>query len=258
MCLVLFAFDTHPRWRLVLLANRDEFLARPADPMGFWPERPDLLAGRDRAGGGTWLGLTASGRFGCITNFREGEPYRAAAPSRGQLLLDYLGGDAAPGAFLEELAPEAARYGGFNVLLADRHGLHYGSNRGAGPRAVAPGLHGLSNHLLDTPWPKVERGKRLLGELLAGGAEPSPDALLAVLADDLRPPDAELPETGVGLVRERELGPILIRTAAYGTRASTVVLAGRDGEVSAVEKSWDDGVVRRFSLKFERLISRRE
>jgi uncharacterized protein with NRDE domain len=247
VCLVLFALDTHPRWRLVLLANRDEFLARPSDPMGFWPERPDLLAGRDRAGGGTWLGLTASGRFGCITNFREGEPYRAAAPSRGKLLLDYLTGAAGPGEYLA--AVEGSRYGGFNVLLADREGMHYGSNRGAGPRALGPGLYGVSNHLLDTPWPKVERGKRLLGEALANGAEPEAEALLRILADDLRPPDTELPETGVGLVRERELGPIMIRTSVYGTRASTVVLAGRDGEVTAVEKSWDDGAVRRFTLR---------
>lgn len=248
MCLILFSFREHPKWELVLLANRDEFHDRPAAPMTYWSEHPQVLAGRDMRAGGTWLGLGASGRFGAITNFREGELPRACAPSRGRLVVDYLVDEVSPRAYLEGLAPDAARYAGFNMLVGDRDGLWYGTNRGLPPKEVAPGVHGLSNHLLDTPWPKVERGTRMLANLLAGGAEPAPEALFAVLADRERPLDEDLPETGVGLVRERELGPIFIATPNYGTRSSTLVLVDRSGAAKVLERTWPGGEVRAFEL----------
>jgi uncharacterized protein with NRDE domain len=187
---VLFAHRAHPRWDLVLLANRDELYERPAAPMAFWDDEPAILAGRDLVRGGTWFGVSRGGRFAAVTNYREPPLADAAAPSRGLLVRDFLCGAAPAPAFLDALRDRDSGHQGFNLLLGDATGLHYFSNRGDVPYAVAPGIHGVSNHHLDSPWPKVERGKRALAGLLAGGAEPSVAELLTILGDHLRPPDA--------------------------------------------------------------------
>lgn len=238
MCLLVLAFKAHPRYRLVVAANRDEFHHRPTEPAHFWPDRPNLLAGRDLEAGGTWLGVTRGGRFAALTNFREPGRHRADAPSRGGLVTAFLTGRETPLDFLASLAERAVRYNGFSLVVADGTRLAHLSNRGAAPAPISPGVHGLSNHLLDTPWPKVTRTRDRLRELLARD-QVEPSSLLDLLADRDPPPDAELPDTGVGLELERLLGPPCVVSLTYGTRCSTALLVGRDGEVRLVERTLD-------------------
>lgn len=237
MCLILFAHDAHPRYRLVVAANRDEFYARPTAPAAWWADAPQVLAGRDLRGGGTWMGITRAGRFAAVTNFRDAAPAAPDAPSRGHLVGGFLRGADAPAAYLDALAGRADDYAGFNLLVADDAELRYFGNRGGAPRALRPGVYGLSNALLDTPWPKVERGKAGLAAALDGGGEIDPEALFRILWDAEPAPDLHLPDTGVGIDRERMLSSPFIRSLEYGTRASTVLLVGRDRRVRFVERT---------------------
>ncbi|WP_456427448.1 NRDE family protein [Rhodocaloribacter sp.] len=236
MCLIAFSFRERAEYPFVFVSNRDEFLDRPAAPMHFWEDAPDLLAGRDLRGGGTWLGLTRAGRFATVTNYREVGRTKPDAPTRGRLPVRFLLGDDAPAAFLDRLAPEADRYNGFNLLVGAGGALHYYSNRGA-RRALAPGLYGLSNHLLDTPWPKVVRAKTALRTILDEDRI-EPEALFALLADETKAPDDALPDTGVGLEWERLLSSIFIRSPKYGTRASTVILTNHQGKTDVYERTF--------------------
>jgi uncharacterized protein with NRDE domain len=250
MCLILFAWRMHEKFPLILAANRDEFYARPSVPAAFWLDAPDLLAGRDLMRGGTWFGITRTGRLAALTNYRDPASLKQDAPSRGELVSDYLHSKENPEAFLHRLEPRAARYNGFSLLLGDSSELVYFSNRGVANR-LTPGIHGMSNHLLDTPWPKVERGKHALGELLAAEKDPSPEALLTLLASRSRPPDESLPETGVGLEWERVLSPLFIESPAYGTRCSTVLLVDRQGIVTFVERVFNGGSEPRLTSRFD-------
>lgn len=236
MCLILFSHKQHPRYSLVLAANRDEFYNRASSPAAFWDEEPGMLAGRDLVAGGTWFGITRYGRIAAITNYREPGFHRMDAPSRGALVTGYLRGAEAPEDYLEKLEPDAGRYNGFSLILGDPENLYYFSNRREGFQRLTPGLYGLSNHILNTAWPKVERGKRALGDILSGGGDPDPEALFHVLADRSRPPDDHLPHTGVGLEWERVLSPLFIASPVYGTRSSTVLLVTGGGSVTFVEK----------------------
>ena len=240
MCLILFAYERHPRYRLVLAANRDEFYGRPTAPVHFWDGAPDLLAGRDLKGGGTWLGVTRSGRFAAITNYREPDFHEKDAPSRGALVTDFLRGQDDPAVYLEKLAFSAARYNGFNLIVGDMDALGYFSNREGTVRMLAPGVYGLSNHLLDTPWPKVERGKAFL-EAHLRGEDVDDAALLDALNDPAQAPDDALPDTGVGLAWEQALSPLFIRSPDYGTRSSSVLLISHDGEVTFAERTFEAG-----------------
>jgi uncharacterized protein with NRDE domain len=238
MCLILLAWDTHPRWRLVVAANRDEFHARPTAPADWWgPQAPDLLAGRDLQAGGTWLGVTRTGRFAAVTNIREPQGQRVGAPSRGHLPGNFLLSRAPSLAYLAGLMPQAMAFNGFNLLVMDGVTLGWYSNRQVAMRTLPPGVYGVSNHLLDTPWPKVVRGKEDLRAALALEDE---DALEARLFESLArrdpAPDAELPRTGVEEL-ERALSSAFIATPEYGTRSSTVLLVGRDGEVRMTERT---------------------
>jgi uncharacterized protein with NRDE domain len=235
MCLILFAWKVNKNFPLVLAANRDEFHERPTTPAAFWGDAPGILAGRDLREGGTWLGITRKGRLAALTNFRDPGNLKDGAPSRGKLVSDFLRGRRRPEAYLRWLSPKAARYNGFGLLVGDPDELYCFSNRGAQIRLL-PGIHGISNHLLDTPWPKIERGKRALEDLLAREKDPSPEALLDLLADRSRPPDERLPNTGVGLEWERVLSPLFIESPAYGTRSSTVLVIDRKGRVIFVER----------------------
>ncbi|GIV60965.1 MAG: hypothetical protein KatS3mg043_2054 [Rhodothermaceae bacterium] len=251
MCLIVFSYRQHPDYPFVFAGNRDEFLDRPATPMDFWAEAPDLLAGRDLRGGGTWLGLTRTGRFAAVTNYREPGRHNPAAPSRGHLPVRFLLGDDPPAAFLDALAPEAGRYNGFNLLVGDGTSLHYFSNRD-GRQELAPGLYGLSNHLLDTPWPKVVHARARLAALLEAGP-PEPEALFELLADTTPAPDEALPETGVGREWERRLSSAFIRAPGYGTRATTVLLVDAEGVITVAERTFPhDGQAprtRRFRIE---------
>ncbi|BBA69335.1 NRDE family protein [Geobacter sulfurreducens] len=239
MCLILFALDAHPRYRLVLAANRDEFYARPTAPAAFWDDSPRVLAGRDLTAGGTWCGVTRDGRIAAVTNYRDPGAHRVGARSRGELVAGFLGGDEAPARWLEHLQRNGHDYNGFNLIFGDGNGLHYHSNRGAAASPLSPGIHGLSNHLLDTPWPKVARGKDDLARLLATADEPTADDLFAILADRTPAPDHLLPDTGVSLDWERLLSPLFITSPTYGTRSSTVILVDRSGQCTFVERSYN-------------------
>lgn len=243
MCLILIAQQVRPDYPLILLANRDEFYARPTAPLAFWPEAPDLLGGRDLQAGGTWLGMNRCGRLAAVTNFREPQAERDAGRSRGLLVNDFLTEDQDPEAFLDRVARSTQVYRGFSLLLGDlrkpaEKTLHYYSNRGSGPLLIAPGVHGLSNHLLDTPWPKVQRGKMALEALLHESTVPAPESLLELMRDQTPSPDAELPDTGVGLETERLLATVFIASADYGTRSTSLILVRRDGAVTFGERTY--------------------
>jgi uncharacterized protein with NRDE domain len=236
MCLAVVALDAHPRYPLVVAANRDEFHARPTAAASWWDE--GWLAGRDLEAGGTWLGVTRNGRLALLTNVRDPARHDPSAPSRGALVTRLLADASAPAEALAAAIADAAAHNGFNLLVAQRDEAHWGSNRGGAPKALEPGVHGLSNALLDTPWPKVVRTKEALARWCARAANDA-EPLLEALADRAIPPDDALPATGVTLEWERLLSAPFIVSERYGTRSSTVVTLGRDGLVSFVERSFD-------------------
>lgn len=240
MCLLLLAYDVHPRHRLLLAANRDEYHSRPSAPAALWPEAEAVLAGRDLQAGGTWLGVTHAGRVAAVTNFRDASAHKPDAPSRGRLVSDFLTGGQTAGDYIRGLAGRGGDYNGFSLVAGDAAGFYYYSNRAGAPQRLAPGVYGLSNHLLDTPWPKVQRGKQALAGLLAR-AQVAPAALLELLADSTVPADASLPQTGVGAERERLLASMFVSSADYGTRCSTALLIDRDGGAQFVERSFSAG-----------------
>lgn len=242
MCLIVLALDAHPDWPVVMAANRDEFFARPTQPAQFWPEQPDLLAGRDLEQGGTWMGVTASGRIAAITNFRDGtRPRGSGRRSRGLLVSDFLASNVGVEAFTEALARTADDYDGFNLLLGARGRFVHFSNRSGVTTPLTAGIYGLSNHLLDTPWPKVERAKAALRDALDAPPSALPARLEALLADDARAADHALPDTGVSREWERVLSSVFIQTDAYGTRASTTVTIDRTGSIEFIERSFGAG-----------------
>jgi len=235
MCLILFACGAHPDFPLVIAANRDEYYERPTAKAAFWQDHPHILAGRDLECMGTWLGVTRQGRFAALTNFRDPRERKTDAPSRGTLVSEFLAAEREPRAYLEEVAARAADYNGFNLLAGDIDGVFYFSSREGQAREVSPGIHGLSNHLLDTPWPKVARGKQRLQAALA--QKPDVEALLDLLHDREPAAESELPDTGIGTPMERVLSPALIVSAQYGTRASTALIFGGDGSVDFAERT---------------------
>lgn len=240
MCLVLLAHRVDPRRPLLLLGNRDEFHARPSAAAAPWPEDPRIVGGRDLQAGGAWLGLHADGRFALVTNRRGPQP-KPASRSRGALVRDYLLGHLDAADFAAQAARGHAAYGPFNLLLGDAMGTAFGVD-GVSARAfvLEPGLHAMSNGPWDARWPKTERLRESAAARLADASD---DALLDLLADTTQPPDAALPDTGIGLARERLLAPIFIRGAQYGTRASSLIRVGADGTCGLRERRYGrDGV----------------
>jgi uncharacterized protein with NRDE domain len=239
MCLAIVAVASHPDWPLVIAANRDEFHARPSRAAEPWPEAPHIIAGRDLQGGGSWLGVTAQGRVALLTNVREPGRQLPQAPSRGRLVEAYLRQDQSAADYAHAVQRDAMAYNGFNLLVGDRRGMWYCSNR-AEPsvRELAPGIIGLSNAALDTPWPKLTRTRRAVADQLAATKSLAPDSLFAILADRSRPQDSDLPDTGVGLEAERLLSSAFIAHATYGTRCSTLVLLRSDGQLTVLERSY--------------------
>lgn len=225
MCVIYIAFDQHPGYPLILLANRDEYYARPSMAASYWVDFPDIYAGRDLVSGGTWLGVTRNGRFAAVTNYRDPSA-PAGTVSRGQLVAEYLKSNERPGDYVEKVMQVSSMYSGFNLIVGElssrRKELFYCSNRADGITELNTGLYGLSNHLLDTPWPKVTKGKSLLNSLVnSGGA--SDDQYFAILADETLAADTELPSTGIPFEAEKALSAAFIRTPSYGTRCSTLV-----------------------------------
>lgn len=239
MCVLFLAWKSHPRYRLVLAGNRDEYRVRPTAPLAAWSGRPDVVGGRDLQAGGSWLAADRGGRFAAVTNFRQ-VPLAAGARSRGQLVGDYILGGDSPGVFVRRLDADGAHYGGTNLFLGDRESLWHWSNRGEVNRFMAPGLYGLSNGMIEDDWPKMRRGREALARIVAAETIDE-DAVFTLLADRTPGDDHELPDTGVGRDMERLLSPIFIAGADYGTRASTLLLIGHDGSVRMREKRWGAG-----------------
>lgn len=239
MCLILFAWQIHPRYPLVVAANRDEFHSRPTAAADYWKESPQLLAGRDLQAGGTWLGITRQGRFAAVTNYREPQGKEPLPEqSRGHLVRDFLLDRAEPADYAGKLRKRSDGYRGFNILLGNPDELLYVSNRKEGTALVRAGSHGLSNHLLDTNWPKVHRGRARLDALLEE-EQVDPEALLELLADRSVVPGGEPPGFELHLAPELITRMMFLVSPEYGTRSSTVLLVDRDGAVTFVERQFD-------------------
>jgi len=239
MCLLLFAYRSHPDYRLILAANRDEFYDRPTRPAAFWDDAPEILAGQDLKAGGAWMGITKTGRFAAITNYREAGSTRENAPSRGDLVKDFLKGGSTPHDFLKTVQEKGRTYNGFNLITGDTKTLFYYSNRNENIHVIEPGVHGLSNRLLNTPWPKITQGTSKLQSLINQKEGLSPDDLFKLLGNRSIPPDKELPDTGVGLEGERLLSPMFITSDIYGTRCSSVLFWKHTGEIRFLERTFD-------------------
>ncbi len=241
MCLLVIAYRAHADYPLVVAANRDEWFRRPTALAHFWKDAPHLLAGRDLEQGGTWLGITRDGRFAAVTNFREGSGKRDGAPSRGGLVSEFLTGATSPEQYLRALEPRAGPYSGFNLFAGAIGGegaaMGFFSNRNGAARLLAPGVYGLSNAMLDDPWPKVVAAKASLAALLRQG--PDLEALLNLLRDRSTAPDHLLPATGVSAEWERKLSAMHILADDYGTRSSTALMVARDGRIALAERTYD-------------------
>lgn len=237
MCLLLFAYKHHPKYSLIVAANRDEFYSRPSAPAQYWQDHPHILAGRDLKELGTWMGITVHGRFAALTNYRDPHLHLSEALSRGHLVADYLYHQQSPHEYLGEVAKKAQQYNGFNLLVGDLQSLWYYGNQQGHIQPIAPGVHGLCNHLLNTPWPKLEKGRQLLTQCLAQETILEDD-LWNILTNREKANDDILPNTGVGLEWERTLSSIFIESPEYGTRSSTILLIGVDGSVKFIERKY--------------------
>jgi uncharacterized protein with NRDE domain len=236
MCLVVVAFKVQPEQPLIVAANRDEFHARPTQNAGWWPDQPDIVAGRDLQAGGSWLGLHRAGRFATITNFRDARTGHSKRRSRGHLVTEFLLSEQSPSDYLRSVSPDD--YAGFNLLVADPDHLAYLSNRGGGAQELPPGIYGLSNATLDTPWEKVERSKTRLDNILRSG--PVNDTQLLRLLDDReKGPVGEVKSDRLPFATAHAITAPFIVTPEYGTRCSTVVRANHDGHWHLLERRFD-------------------
>jgi len=257
MCLIILAHHTHPRIPLVLTANRDEFFSRPTRPAEFWTEcegNPKILAGKDLTLGGTWLGLTNTGRFAAVTNIRNPDIQTPnSAKSRGLLTLDFLTGERSAESYVDHILESGGNYAGFNLLVGDLTNMIYVTNQSTEPIVLKPGIYGLSNGILDDPWPKVSIGKSALQQLLNRSSDPKPEALLDIMTNRDIAPDSELPQTGVPLALERTLSPsfILDRERDYGTRCTTALTISDSNQVQFCEQNYNNDT----SIQCRRLFS---
>jgi uncharacterized protein with NRDE domain len=234
MCLIVFAWRPDHAQPLIVAANRDEFYARPSLPLAQWPEAPNVYAGRDLEAGGTWLGIGANGRFAALTNIRD--PHQPPSrKSRGELVAGFLLGDKSIDDYLSDIVRRSIEYAGFNLLIGNTNELWHFNARESEAVMLPPGVYGLSNAGLDTPWPKLLKARTALEEVLA---DPQPQALLALLGDAQTAPFTELPDTGVGLATETLLSSVFIASQSYGTRASTALIVQADGTRHMVERSF--------------------
>ena len=253
MCIVLLAYKIHPQFPLIVLTNRDEFYDRESQPSGFWEDYPYLLAGKDIEGKGTWLGITKCGRFAVITNYRDPHRMKKDAPTRGFIALDYLVGSQETPDYLDRLGQMESVHNGFNLIFGNIEHLHYYSNIKNRASKLNPGIYGLSNHFLDTPWPKVKKGKRLLEDILEKDPSINFKKLLDILFDDQKAKPYDLPETGIGSEFEHLLSSIFIKSETYGTKASTVIRVDREKNVFFNELSFqsadDPGTERQFNFR---------
>jgi uncharacterized protein with NRDE domain len=238
MCLIFFSVNQHPQYKLILAGNRDEFYGRKTAPADFWTDKPEIIGGRDLEANGTWLGMTKRGRISFITNYRDIKNIKFNAPSRGQLVTDYLEMNSTPDQYLHEIESKGKDYNGFNLVVGTVNELWYLSNYKRGIHKISEEFHGLSNHVLDTPWPKIVLGKEILKPVLQEKTI-DPEVLMEILRDPNQAPDDKLPDTGVGLERERFLSSMFIKSPGYGSRCTTVVLVDYDNHVIFSERTYD-------------------
>jgi uncharacterized protein with NRDE domain len=257
MCLLLFAYNAHPNYKLILAANRDEFYERETKPLHNWKENSDLYAGKDLKEGGTWLGITSKGKIAAITNYRDMSKIKSNAPTRGKLITDFLLNKVSPERYSAILMKTAEKYNGYNLIFGRMEDLFYFSNETKETLKLSSAIYGLSNHLLDTPWPKVKKSRKRFIEILEEPV-PSKYELFELLKDNEIYPDEDLPETGLPKDLERMVSPIFTVAGNYGTRSSSVIFIDKDDNVQFIEKSlnnytkeWETSS---FNFKIEKTI----
>ena len=238
MCLIFLSLNDHPVYKLIVAANRDEFYIRKTAAADFWQDFPQIIGGRDLEAHGTWLAMTRTGKISLLTNYRDPRNINPDAPSRGQLVSDYLQREIEAEHYLREVEKKGPDYNGFNLMNGGVDDIWYFSNYQGAIRKLLPGFYGLSNHVLDTPWPKVERGKKKFKQILHKTVI-DPDEVFEFLYDDQRAPDDLLPDTGIGQERERALSSMFIKTQDYGSRSSTVILVDQQNHVVFSERVYD-------------------
>ena len=254
MCLILFSWKSHPKYKLIVAANRDEFYARPTAPAAFWKDHPGILAGRDLQAGGSWMGIEKDGYFAAVTNYRDLSAIKEDAISRGDLIKNFLIRKNNPESYLGKVAAERQRYNGFNLIVSDLEQLFYYSNVEHKIRKLDDGIYGLSNAFLNTPWPKVQEGKAAF-EKAVNNEEISVDELFEVLLDADQAKEEELPATGISTELEKALSSVFIKTPDYGTYSSTVLLVDNNGYCKFEERSYADQkemTARQFGFQIER------
>lgn len=253
MCLIFVAYNKSPRHRYVIAANRDEFRCRPTAPLDYLGDGKNILGGQDLQAGGMWLGVCRGGKFGAITNYREGKGSATDLPSRGEIVSQYLHSNESAIHAVERLSEDAEKYAGFNVVFGDESHLIYFSNKQNKIQILQPGFYGLSNHLLDSPWPKVTKGKELLRRYMCDSEDIDAAAITALLQDTTVPDDTLLPDTGIGLELERFLGSIFIDGKEYGTRSTAVVEIQCQGDVLYTETSYVHGLEVEMDISRKRM-----
>lgn len=250
MCLVFLSLQSHPTYKLILAANRDEFYNRQTAPAAFWHDHPEIVGGRDLEASGTWMAMNRNGKIAMVTNYRDFKNIKEVAPSRGALVINYLTSSKNPTEYLHELEARSKHYNGFSLIVGDANELYYLSNYKTGFEKIANGVHGLSNAFLDSPWPKVELGKKIFSEEIQS-TNLEAERLFAMLYNEQRADDHLLPQTGVGIERERMLSSMFIKSPNYGTRCSTVLLIDKSNTVTYTERVYDLHTFEHTTQSFE-------
>jgi uncharacterized protein with NRDE domain len=237
MCLVFISLNSHPYYKVIVAANRDEFYNRKTAPAAFWKDQPEIIGGRDLEAEGSWMAMNTNGKIALVTNYRDPAHINPKAPSRGKLVSDFLSGDVSPEAYLHKLEPLSKEFNGFNLLVGHIDEWWYLSNYKTGIQKLESGIYGLSNRLLDTPWPKLSSGKKMFSRLVE--LESPPEEFFKMLSDEQQAEDQMLPDTGIGLERERALSSRFIKTKGYGTRCSTVLFIDKENCVQYYERTYN-------------------
>jgi uncharacterized protein with NRDE domain len=238
MCLIVLALQVHPQYPLIIAANRDEFFLRPTAPLAYWDDQTHILAGRDLQGKGTWLGVSRNGRMAAVTNYRDPTSVKPGALSRGLLVSGFLMDAQSPETYAHRMNDQKNLYNGFNLIVGDFSQYWWVSNLAPAPMKLTPGIHGISNRLLDTPWPKLEKAKAGFLNIITGNQKILSEQIFHLLADTDAPPDESLPDTGVGLDWERILSPIFVISDSYGTRSSSIIFYHRSGLLTFLERTF--------------------
>ena len=255
MCLIFLSYNQHPKYSFIAVANRDEFFERPAKQLDSWKEHPDIIAGKDLQEGGTWLGVSKTGHFSMLTNYRDMHNIKANAPSRGKLVLDYLISKINPADYLEALFSSASMYNGYNILLGTFNDPWYYSNQNDKIVQLGTGSYGLSNALLDTGWAKVNQGKKAFNRILED-EQLDTEALFSMMQSETLAQDDELPDTGIGYEKEKLLSSMFIKMPGYGTRNTTLILKDREQNVSIEERTFDSEANQKSTANFTFKVTR--